>query len=340
MSNAIVGKGDLLFTSEIHPLNSSSIHTLRRFVRGKQNCLIINPGYLSKELTGELHFRKSYSFESWDKFNSINSLEDLLKDQESIVLLDHTGKNELSSAELELINKLKLNGRQVFSIVSFYEHVTGRIPLVYMSQKWAVNNDLFFVNRRSHLEQFKRVLDITICLILSLPAAILTFLGFLLVKLSSKGPCLFKQLRVGKNGTPFPLCKIRTMVYNEKGHTEHTKENDDRIFPIGKFLRKTKIDELPQLWNVLMGHMSIVGPRPEKVDIVEKFATENPYYTLRHTIRPGITGWAQVNHPTATPNENLQKLEYDLYYIKNMSYLLELRILWRTTKVVLTLDSL
>jgi len=130
------------------------------------------------------------------------------------------------------------------------------------------------------------------------------------------------------------------MVFNKTGHVEHTKENDKRIFPVGKFLRKTKIDELPQIWNVLMGHMSLVGPRPEKVDIVEKCAMENPYYALRHVIKPGITGWAQVNNPKATPEENLQKLEYDLYYIKNMSYLLETRILLKTVKVIFTLNSL
>lgn len=340
MGNAVIEAGVQIQTRKLRHLSSSSIYSIRRFVRGKQNCLIINPGYLSGELIKEMQFRKLYSFDVWDKFTSVHSLNDLLKDIESIILLDHTGNNKLSITELELINTLKLNGGSVYSIVSFYEHITGRIPLVYIAKNWVVNNDLFFVSKRRHLEQFKRILDIFICIVLVIPAVILICFGVLLVRLSSPGPFLFRQQRVGKNGKPFTLCKIRTMVHNEKGHTEFTKENDDRIFPIGKFLRKTKIDELPQLWNVLMGDMSLVGPRPEKVDIVEHFALENPYYNLRHTIRPGITGWAQVNKPTATPNENLQKLEYDLYYIKNMSYLLELRILWKTAKVVFTLDSL
>lgn len=340
MNNAIIDCRVELQTAEISSITSNSIHSLRRFVRGKQNCQIINPGYIANELIKESHFRKAYSFELWEKFTSANSLNEVLKEEDAIILLDHTGKNELSASEFELINNLKLGGRKVYSIVSFYETVTGRIPLIYIAKGWAVNNDLFYVNTRWKFLLLKRVLDIAISLILLPIALILSMIGMILIKVSSKGPALFSQKRIGKNGKPFILYKIRSMIYTKSGYNNHTIKNDERVTLMGRFLRITKIDELPQLLNILKGDMSLIGPRPEKVDIVEKLIHENPYYNLRHTIKPGITGWAQVNNPTATPDQNLEKLEYDLYYLKNMSIFLDLRVLWRTTKVVLTLDSL
>ena len=183
-------------------------------------------------------------------------------------------------------------------------------------------------------------MDILISLLI-LPFALgFTLIGMLLMKLTSKGPVLFMQKRVGKNGKVFTLYKIRTMTHSLKGYDQYTVKNDERVTPIGKFLRLTKIDELPQLLNIIKGDMSLIGPRPEKDDIVEELVKKNPYYHLRHTIRPGISGWAQVNNPTATPDKNLEKLEYDLYYIKNLSIFLDFRVLYRTAKVVLTLDSL
>ncbi len=339
MSNAILKNG-VLKTSELRPLTSYSVSNLRRFVRGKQNCIIINPGALSNELIKEINFWKLFSFEKWDKFNITYSLKEVLLNQEAIVLLDHTGNNDFSSQELELINQLKLDGRKVYGIASFFENITGRIPLVNISTGWAMNNELFSVNTRWKFFFLKRTIDILITLCIILPAFLLSIIGMLLMKLSSKGPALFTQKRVGKNGKIFTLYKIRTMVFSENGHHRYTVKNDDRVTAIGKFLRLTKIDELPQLINLLKGDMSLIGPRPEKIDIVAKLVHENPYYNLRHTIKPGISGWAQVNNPTATPDQNLEKLEYDLYYLKNMSIFLDLRVLWRTAKVVLTLDSL
>jgi lipopolysaccharide/colanic/teichoic acid biosynthesis glycosyltransferase len=119
-----------------------------------------------------------------------------------------------------------------------------------------------------------------------------------------------------------------------------TIKNDDRITKVGNFLRKSKIDELPQLYNILIGDMSLIGPRPERVEYVNDYNSINPYYHLRHKIRPGITGWAQVNNPKATPDDNLIKLEYDLFYIKNLSMKRDILIFFRTIKVILTFNSL
>ncbi len=186
----------------------------------------------------------------------------------------------------------------------------------------------------------KRVMDIVICIVL-LPIAIpLMLIGTLAIYLTSKGSAIFTQKRVGLDGRIFTIYKIRTMTHCSTGYIDHTVVNDCRITKIGSILRKTKIDELPQLFNVLIGDMSIIGPRPERAEIVEKFTKESNHYQYRHIIRPGITGWAQVNNPVATPEENLQKLEYDLYYINNYSLKLEVQILMRTVGVVSSLQSL
>lgn len=333
-------KNGVLEISELRPLTSYSVSNFRRFVRGKQNCIIINPGVLSNELISEINFWKLFSFEKWDKFSADYSLKETLHNQDAIILLDHTGSNDFSIQELELINKLKLDGRKVYGIVSFFEYITGRIPLVNISNGLAMNNDLFSVNTRWKFFFLKRTMDILITLCIIVPAFLLSIIGMFLMKLTSKGPALFKQKRVGKNGKIFTLYKIRTMFFSENGHDHYTVKNDERVTAVGKFLRLTKIDELPQLINILKGDMSLIGPRPEKIDIVAKLVHENPYYNLRHTIKPGISGWAQVNNPTATPDQNLEKLEYDLFYLKNMSIFLDLRVLWRTAKVVLTLNSL
>ncbi|MFY8127596.1 MAG: sugar transferase [Chitinophagaceae bacterium] len=186
----------------------------------------------------------------------------------------------------------------------------------------------------------KRIFDIIVSLIL-LPFALpIILIGALVMVVTSKGPAFFTQQRVGLKGKAFTMFKLRTMVHSKEGYINHTVKNDARITKAGAFLRKTKIDELPQLLNVLKGDMSLIGPRPERVEIVEQYKKINNNYNLRHQVRPGITGWAQVNKPLATPEENLEKLEYDLYYINNYSVKLDVQILAKTVGVVKKLESL
>jgi lipopolysaccharide/colanic/teichoic acid biosynthesis glycosyltransferase len=187
---------------------------------------------------------------------------------------------------------------------------------------------------------FKRVMDVILTLLFLPVVLIFILLACLAMLFTSKGPIIFTQKRVGLNGRIFTIYKIRTMVHCPEGYINHTIKNDDRITKVGTLLRKLKIDELPQIFNVLIGDMSLIGPRPERVDIVEKFTKESNAYQFRHLIKPGITGWAQVNKPTATPDENLEKLEYDLYYINNYSMKLEFRILAKTVAVVTAMESL
>ena len=171
-------------------------------------------------------------------------------------------------------------------------------------------------------------------LLISVPIIIATAIA---IKLDSNGPILYRQKRVGHNGKIFELIKFRSMsVDAEKDGAEWAQENDKRVTRVGKFIRRWRIDEIPQMWNVLKGEMSFIGPRPERLEFVEILQRETPSYALRHSVRPGITGWAQVNYPYGASKEDaLEKLQYDLFYIKNLSIFLDMHILLKTIKIVL-----
>jgi lipopolysaccharide/colanic/teichoic acid biosynthesis glycosyltransferase len=158
------------------------------------------------------------------------------------------------------------------------------------------------------------------------------------IKLTSKGPALYHQQRVGQHGRVFTVHKFRSMRTDAEKDTGAVwaKQNDDRITPLGNFLRRSRLDELPQMWNVLCGHMSVVGPRPERPEFVSTLTRQIPFYGQRHTVRPGLTGWAQVSYTYgASVEDAMQKLQYDLFYIKNMSIALDLFIIAKTVKTVL-----
>jgi len=183
----------------------------------------------------------------------------------------------------------------------------------------------------------KRTLDLTFALIgitVSLPVTLLTAL---LIKLESPGPVFYRQERVGERGEVFSIIKFRSMRQDaEKNGAVWACQNDDRVTRVGNFIRKVRIDEIPQIWNVIRGQMSFVGPRPERPIFVDQLVQKLPYYSLRHAANPGITGWAQVCYPYGASEEDaLRKLEYDLYYIKHQSFFIDLLIIFRTVKTVL-----
>jgi len=188
----------------------------------------------------------------------------------------------------------------------------------------------FFRNRYA---EFKRAIDIILALPGVVVAAPIVLLCALLVKLTSRGPAFYLQERVGKDGKIFKIIKLRTMVPNAEAITGPVwaAMNDPRETRIGRFLRRTHLDELPQFWNVLRGDMSLIGPRPERPVFVEKFRREIPHYTARLAVRPGITGWAQVNHPYDRSIDDVRKkLDYDREYIRNMGWRIDLRIIAAT----------
>lgn len=231
----------------------------------------------------------------------------------------------------------KLRGSMVVDIRSFYEHVVHRLPLSQLTDEWLLQTEGFSLNTRGSLRRLKRALDMLISLLLLIPATPIMLLTALIVRLESPGPVIYKQDRVGLFEKEFTVYKFRSMRADaEKNGAVWASTNDARVTRFGKFIRKVRIDELPQIWNILKGDMSFIGPRPERMAFVQKLKETIPYYSLRHTVKPGLTGWAQVCYPYgASEDDARRKLEYDLYYIKNMSLLLDINIVFKTIGVVL-----
>ncbi|OJW75466.1 MAG: sugar transferase [Sphingomonadales bacterium 63-6] len=232
--------------------------------------------------------------------------------------------------------RIKTAGVHVNDFSSFMERETGRVDLDTVNPSWLIFSD-GFSSGRFVSSAVKRLFDITVSSILLLLTFPLILLFALLVKIDSRGPAFFRQTRVGLYGQPFELIKLRSMrIDAEKDGAKWAQTNDPRVTRIGRFIRKVRIDELPQTWSVLKGEMSFVGPRPERPQFVEDLEDKLPFYAERHMVKPGITGWAQINFPYGASIEDArQKLEYDLYYAKNYTPFLDLLILLQTLRVVL-----
>ena len=300
-------------------------------------CLFINIGGILQKLLEESHISKSYRIIKYDISINKRSITSIIEKLKIGVIVIETSKiKEFPDDIIREIIDLRTKGVIVYEAEEFYEVINKRIPIVKLEAKKYIGDDIFSIKQRIRHRLVKRAFDLTI-VFFAFPFALpLTILGIILTLLSSKGGAFFSQERVGRKGKSFKIYKIRTMVINNGGFTQ---ANDSRITPIGKILRFTKIDELPQLYNVLIGDMSIIGPRPEIPEYVEKCAEQMPFFKLRHMIKPGVTGWAQIHIPKATPEDNIKKLEYDLYYIKRYSLSLDIRIVLQTAKIILTLNS-
>ncbi len=236
----------------------------------------------------------------------------------------------------EVILQCKLEGVRIEDWPTFYEKLSGKILLRNLRPSWLIFSEGF---RRGRVAlAFKRVVDVLVAslfLILGLPVFLLVALA---IRLESPGPVFFRQERVGQGGRLFTLLKFRTMVRDAEQKTGPiwASEDDPRITRLGRWLRKSRLDELPQIVNVLKGEMSFVGPRPERPHFVAQLQEKIPFYSHRHSVKPGITGWAQVRYRYgATVEDAEEKLQYDLYYIKHLSSLLDMRILLATIGVVL-----
>jgi sugar transferase (PEP-CTERM system associated) len=230
----------------------------------------------------------------------------------------------------------KLNGVRVIDFSSFWERETGRVDLDALNPSWLIFSDGFAANRSQRV--VKRMFDVMASLLLlmfSLPILVITTI---LIKLDSRGPVFYRQKRVGLNGETFELMKFRSMTVDAErdGTPRWAEVNDPRVTRVGSIIRTTRIDELPQIFNVLKGDMSFIGPRPERPFFVEELAANIPYYSARHGVKPGISGWAQLNYPYGASMEDArEKLQYDLYYIKNYSVFLDLTVMIQTARVIL-----
>ena len=233
---------------------------------------------------------------------------------------------------------IRLKGVPIIESTDYYERELLRVPVLQLGEHWFAMSEGFDLVHGGLSLKVKRSLDLATAvfgLLLSFPVMILVALA---VRVSSAGPVLYTQRRCGYGGEPFTLYKFRTMVRDaEKNGAQWTVPGDPRITLVGKWLRKTRLDELPQLWNVLKGDMSLVGPRPERPDFVKMLEKQIPYYDMRHLVKPGLTGWAQVKYPYGASIEDARKkLDYDLYYIKHHSLYFDLYIVLRTLRVVVS----
>jgi sugar transferase (PEP-CTERM system associated) len=228
----------------------------------------------------------------------------------------------------------KMAGVRVEDAATTYERMTGKILVDDLKPSWLIFSDGFQASRATRFA--KRLFDVTGALIGIVLAGPIMLLTALAIRLESSGPALYCQERVGENGRLFTLCKFRSMrIDAEQGTPVWAKDHDDRATRVGRFIRLTRLDELPQFWNVLRGEMSFVGPRPERPFFVQQLAQEIPFYMMRHTVKPGVTGWAQVRYRYgASVEDSLEKLRYDLYYMKHLSLVFDLTILVDTLKVI------
>ena len=235
----------------------------------------------------------------------------------------------------EPLLRCRLQGIVVQEAEAFYERLTGKIPAEAMRPSYLIFNPGFLQQPMSDF--LKRALDLCLAAVGILLAWPLMILTGILVRASSPGPILFRQERTGRHGKSFTLLKFRSMYEDAEKRTGPVwaTQDDPRITPLGRFMRKTRLDELPQLFNVLGGSMSMIGPRPERPTFVRDLIEKIPYYGQRHMVKPGLTGWAQINYPYGNTLEDaLQKLQYDLFYIKYQSFLFDLSILFNTIKTV------
>jgi len=264
---------------------------------------------------------------------SLEKVVDAHKIDDIIITEELRRKKNLEKA---LVN-CRMKGINIFDFSTFYEYLMNKIPVFSIKDQWLLYSHGFDKLGSNVYKRVKRGFDLIVSIFLLTIILPLFFIISLLIKFTSKGPFLYFQERLGENEKPYKIYKFRTMVIEaEREEPKWAEENDSRVTAVGKVLRKTRLDELPQLINVLKGDMSMIGPRPEREYFIRQLKKKIPYYSLRFAVKPGITGWAQVNYRYgATVDDAIEKLQYDLYYIKNMSLFLDLRILLKTVRVSL-----
>ncbi|MDB6170429.1 MAG: exopolysaccharide biosynthesis polyprenyl glycosylphosphotransferase [Verrucomicrobia bacterium] len=252
---------------------------------------------------------------------------------EALILRESS--RELEPGLAQRLVKLYFDGLPTYTLELFQQVYWRKIPIYRLNQTWLFQEG-FQMAREPVFERVKRVADVFLGSIGLLLGAPLILLGGLAIWLGDRGSPFFAQTRIGKNHVPFRIYKLRTMRPSAAGENRYTQAGDTRITTVGKFLRNTRIDELPQVWNVLRGDMSLIGPRAEWDQLVEDYERKIPCYYFRHLVKPGITGWAQVNYPYgANLDDTIRKLEYDLYYIRHFSFTLDASIVLKTIHIML-----
>ena len=264
------------------------------------------------------------------------NLEELISDSKSKRNIIVEDLSNYPYSDQQKIMNLSFKGSNIVSIINWSELILQRIPLTFLSSDELINLFSNVYNDKSFQVRLKRIADIALSILIIFFSFPFIVIFSILIYFEDFGPVLYFQKRVGKNGETFTICKLRTMKTNaESKGVQWSRKGDKRVTNIGKFLRSTRIDELPQLYSVLIGDMSLIGPRPERPEIDLKLKEKIPFYELRYLIKPGLSGWAQVNFPYGSSiKDSESKLTYDFFYIRNFSFWLDLLIFFKTIRLV------
>ncbi len=285
-------------------------------------------GYLDDNAGGD------NPFPGIPRLGEVQDLKRVTQDQPDRIVVGL--RERRANLSMQDLLDLRFEGVHIEEAASLYEIALGRVcTSEFRPSQLVFSKDFSPPHSSISLQTFYCTLVAAVMLVLLSPLMLVVALA---VRLTSKGPVFYRQIRVGRGNKPFTLYKFRSMAADAEAKTGAVwaKKNDPRITPLGRIMRKTRIDELPQLFNVLKGQMAIAGPRPERPEFVTKLSHEIPYYRQRHTVKPGITGWAQINYKYGdTLEDTVMKLEYDLYYIKNISMALDMYIFFHTIKTML-----
>ncbi|TDT67862.1 exopolysaccharide biosynthesis polyprenyl glycosylphosphotransferase [Hypnocyclicus thermotrophus] len=307
---------------------------LAKFFVKKNNVIIIGKNKESEVIKRIINEKDIYNVVAELNFQEIENIEELVEkyDVERIIITENIIKESL----IQKILSVKLKGVKTYNYINFFEKVEEKVLVNRINEEWFLFGRGFNILHDNFQKRLKRIFDFLLAILIFILTFPIMLVSAVIIKLESKGPILFIQERIGLGNKSFKIVKFRSMTVDaEKNGPQWAQKKDNRVTKFGKFMRKTRIDELPQLWNVIKGEMSFIGPRPERkyfIDILEK---EIPYYNVRHSVKPGLTGWAQVKYPYgASVEDALRKLEYDLFYIKHQNFIFDIIIIFKTVKTV------
>lgn len=306
--------------------------------------LIIDDGRHLDKIIKALHGDIKYNYAGYvsdEKFKEenylgkVSDIENIIK-RKNITGVVFTNKKQIKNHS-DLIVKVKLEGIRVMDYINFLELAEGKVDVDEINSMWVLFTSGFETFSNVFQKRLKRMFDLFLALVIGILALPIMIISAIIVKFGSPGPIIYSQARVGENQKEFYVHKFRSMRNDaEKNGAKWAVENDPRVTKYGNFMRKTRIDELPQIWNVLRGEMSFIGPRPERKIFIKEIEKVVDYYNLRHSVKPGLTGWAQVMYPYGASIEDAKrKLEYDLFYVKNQDFILDMIIFFKTLKTVI-----
>lgn len=311
----------------------SQIGQTKVFFIGGGNLLVDIERHLSKTLSSDIKIVGSIDDGATSGHISIEEVKQKIRNNnvDFVVVDTRYGENK---SYLDRFYDLVFDGVRFIDIKDFYEEILEKAPLSLIDAQWFVEH--VSVKRGTVYDFLKRIMDLVISIPLGIISLVFYPFTILAIKLDDGGPVYLYQDRVGERGKNIRIIKFRSMKTSDAG--KWVTKDDDRITKVGKFLRKSRIDELPQLWNVIKGDLSLIGPRPELPRLVDLYIDTIPHYGVRHAIRPGLSGWAQIHHdiPPHSIDETKEKLAYDLYYIKRRSFVLDLKIALQTIKTLIS----